>query len=59
MVDRYTKFVLTLIALALLTIAGKSFMSSATAQFFASCGSEQRPCFVKIVDFAQARPAGD
>jgi hypothetical protein len=58
MIDRYTKFVLTVIAVALSVIAGQNLAPNAAAQFVA-CGSEQRPCFVRIVDAGRYRPVGE
>jgi hypothetical protein len=50
MVDRYTKAVLTVIAVALSAIAFKSTFPTAVAQ--SSCGSAAVPCFVQIVQNA-------
>ncbi len=46
-IDRYTKTLLTLIALALITIAMRGFAPApAVAQFGVSCGARDNPCFI-------------
>jgi hypothetical protein len=47
MVDRYTKAVLTVIAVALSAIAFKSAFPPADAQ--SSCGSPAVPCYVQVI----------
>jgi uncharacterized membrane protein len=47
MIDLYTKLVLTVIAAALLVLAGDYMLSPASAQS-TSCGTPKNPCFVAI-----------
>lgn len=49
MSDLYMKAVLTVIAAALVTIAGKEIVPSAMAQFGEGCGRVGSPCYVWIV----------
>ena len=46
MIDRYTKAVLTVIAIALSTIAVQQVVGPARAQLGTECGSRITPCFV-------------
>jgi hypothetical protein len=46
MIDRYTKIVLTIIAVALSAIAVQGAIGSAQAQFGNGCGSFGDPCYV-------------
>ena len=53
MIDRYTKVVLTVIALALVAIVAEQAMPRASAQFgFAlGCdGSPNSPCFIRLMN---------
>ena len=45
MTDRYTRAVLTIIAAALVVIAGKGLAPNASAQF-GSCGTSANPCVI-------------
>jgi hypothetical protein len=45
MIDRYTKAVLTLIALALVALAVEQGIGRASAEF--QCGTPDTPCFVE------------
>ena len=45
MIDRYTKIVLTIIAVSLAGLLVSQLMSNAMAQG-SSCGSRQDPCYV-------------
>ncbi len=49
MSDLYTKAVLTVIAAALVMIAGRQIVPSAMAQFGEGCGKVGSPCYVWIV----------
>jgi len=53
MVDRYTKVVLTIIALALSLLALQGLIPSVVAQSRLSCGSLISPCHV-VLDLDQA-----
>ena len=61
MVDRYTKAVLTVIAMALTVIAGQHALSPAQAQFgpqaARGCGSERNPC--AVINVIYERSAGE
>jgi hypothetical protein len=46
MTDRYTKAVLTVIAVALVLIALQLGTPRATAQFGDGCGGQTNPCYV-------------
>jgi hypothetical protein len=46
MLDRYTKFILTVIAAALVAIAVQNATRPARAQL-AQCGNVQTPCYVR------------
>jgi hypothetical protein len=47
MIDRYTKLVLTVIAGALLVLAGERVLSPASAQS-TDCGGLGKPCYVVV-----------
>lgn len=47
MIDRYTKIMLTIIAVALLAA---QFAPTAHAQNNAACGTEFNPCYIKSQD---------
>ena len=50
MADRYTKAVLTVIAVALAALVAQNAVGSAHAQIRAGCGdSELYPCYVRVV----------
>jgi hypothetical protein len=46
MVDRYTKVVLTVIALALTVIAVRDVVGPVSAQLDEPCGRIDRPCYI-------------
>ena len=49
-IDRYSKTLLTLIALALIAIAMRGFTPApAVAQFGVSCGARDNPCYIDTV----------
>jgi hypothetical protein len=53
MTDRYTKFVLTVIALALVALVAQQAVGSAEAQFGLALGcdgSPNAPCFIRLMD---------
>ena len=50
MTDAYTKFILTVIATCLVTMAIRQGPPSANAQFGLGCdGSPQAPCYVRLI----------
>jgi hypothetical protein len=47
--DRYTKVMLTIIAVSLSIIAGRDLLPSpAAAQFEGQCGSSSAPCYIEM-----------
>ena len=49
MIDRYTKFVLSLIAISLVGIFLQGLVPNALAQLGENCGTVSNPCYVATV----------
>jgi hypothetical protein len=62
MTDRYTKAVLTVIAVALVAIVVQNGMRNASAQLGGGCGNFLEPCYVKtgggLMDALEVRIVG-
>lgn len=56
MIDRYTKIVLTIIAMSLVGLFTKDLLQPASAQI-SGCGSGGNPCYVQF-DIMAAPPCG-
>jgi hypothetical protein len=54
MIDKYTKAVLTVIAVALLLLVAENLMQRANAQ--SGCGTFQQPCVVTTEQFTNYSP---
>ena len=56
MIDAYSKVVLTVIAAALVAIAAKGLVGSATAQLASGCGSSgYKPCYVALMNTVEVQ----
>ena len=53
MIDTFTKSILTVIAIALCTLAIQNAVSSAEAYNHTSCGQFYKPCHVTLHDISQ------
>lgn len=54
MTNRYTNIVLTVIAVALSTIAAQNFLRPAEAQSGGACGTAAKPCAVFNMTYEQS-----